>query len=333
MPDLYELLEVDRGADERALKSAFRRMARAHHPDLNPDDPRAAERFMEIADAFEVLSDPERRELYDEFGFEGLAPDFDPVRARWARRSQDTAERAEARWRQRQEESWSARFKREYDLENSSFKDVFGKAFRDFNPFHTAEAAAHEEQMKQDVFIEPGEDVRASLEISFLKALTGGPVTLDHHDGSLLTVKVPQGVAHGEVLLIKGEGKPSPDRRGEPGDLMLTIHVTEQPEQLERDGLDLILKLPVTIPEAILGARINVPTPHGECTMALPEGMNSGAKLRLRHMGVHRGEEKGDFFVVIEIVSPTHMDDALRESVEELRRGYVGDVRAHIKLD
>lgn len=332
MPTLYELLEVDEHADERAVKSAFRRMARKHHPDVNPEDSRAGERFMEIAAAFEVLSDPDRRELYDEFGFEGLSPDFDPVRARWARRADDQAERDETRWRQRQEESWSARFKREYDLENSSFKNVFEKAFRDFNPFQHAGTQAEEEQLKQDVFIEPGADVRASLEITFLQGLTGGPVAFAHHDGSTLTIKVPAGVAHGEVLLIKAEGKQPRDKRGEPGDLMLTIHITEKIDELSRDGLDLTLRLPVTMPEAILGARIAIPTPHGECTMALPEGVNSGAKLRLRGMGVHRGEEKGDFFVLIEIIAPTHMNDTLRQLAEGLRDGYATDVRAHIKL-
>lgn len=318
MQDLYDILGVPPDADDRALKSAFRRQARSHHPDVNPGDESAQERFIELAAAFEILSDPERRALYDEFGFEGLREDFDPVRARWERRHRE---------QRQQDESWSARFRREYDVENSSFRSTFEKAFRDFNPFATSGEDV-EEHRHDTVFNEPGEDRRGEVTVDFIKATAGGAVTFEQPDGSILTVRIPPGVEDGEELLVQGEGEPSLEG-GRPGDLWLTVRVEEH-DLFERDELDLQLTLPVTAPEAILGGRVTVPTPHGDCVMTLPEGIHSGAKLRMREMGIHREDEKGDLYVVIQIRSPTFIDDELREAARALERGYDGDVRAKL---
>ena len=333
MRSLYDILGVDERADERVLKRAFRRMARAHHPDLNPDDAHATERFIELAVAFEVLSDPPRRALYDEFGAESLSERFDPVRARWARGEQERSRpgaASSATWRAEAQEPWSARFKREYDRDRSSFKSVFDKAFRDFNPFASS-GLRDEERFKREVFIEPGEDVRAEIALTLLESLLGGPRTLDHHDGSTLTVNLPAGVCEGEVLVIAGEGKRSEHGRGEPGDLLLTVRVSEQGEQLKREGRDLTLELPVTVPEALLGAKIEVPTPHGACTMTLPAGVSSGATLRLRSMGLERDGERGDLFVRVKIISPAHLSQSQREAAATLAKAYSGSVRAHLK--
>lgn len=327
---LYDLLELDPGADDRAIKSAFRRMARAHHPDVNPEDPLAHERFIEITAAFEILSDPARRELYDEFGLEGLASDFDPVRARWQRRASPTQERDQDPWWQSHpEESWSARFKREYDVENSSFKSIFEKARRDFNPFQRAPQSQENETRKSASPAPRGEDVRVKHTLTLREAIQGGPIAIEHHDGSLLTINVPPGARDGEVLLIKAEGLPSPTPGGLPGDLVLTIHIdAESHPDLTRHGLDLTLQLPVTMPEAILGAKLKVPTPHGDCMMTLPEGLHSGAKLRLKEMGVWRDGERGDFYVIIQIHSPTRLDARIRQLARELAEGYPEDLRA-----
>lgn len=334
---LYDILEISSDADERTIKSAFRRMARQHHPDVNPDDPQANERFIEITAAFEILSSPERRELYDEFGLEGLDQNFDPVRARWKKRAEDHAQRDQQRWQQQKEESWSAKFKREYDVNNSSFKSVFEKAFRDFNPFQQDKETkeTQDDTPSSDSTSTPptrGEDVRSKVSISMAHALKGGPVAFEHHDGSMLTINVPAGVDHNEVLLIKAEGLPSPHPQGQPGDLLLTIEVSNPSEAISRDGLNLTLKLPVTMPEAILGAKISIPTPHGDCLMTLPEGLHSGAKLRLKEMGVWRGSKKGDFYVIIEIRSPVKMNARLRELARELEAGYPDDPRKDISF-
>lgn len=327
------MLELEPNADERAIKSAFRRMARVHHPDVNPEDPLAHERFIEITAAFEILSDPARRELYDEFGLEGLASDFDPVRARWQKRSTPQQEGdAKQWWQTHPEESWSDRFKREYDIESSSFKSIFEKARRDFNPFRReAEQEQEQEDLKGSRPAPParGEDVRLKHTLSLREAIQGGPIAIEHHDGSLLTINVPAGARDGEVLLVAREGLPSSSPGGVPGDLILTICVEHDSDpDLTRDGLDLTLQLPVTMPEAILGARISIPTPHGSCVMTLPEGLHSGARLRLREMGIWRDGARGDFYVVIQIQSPTHLTERIRQIASELAHGYPRDVRA-----
>lgn len=323
MTDLYDILGVPTDANTRAIKSAFRRKAREHHPDLNPNDARAEARFIELAAAFEVLSDADQRALYDEFGLESLREDFDAVRARWERaRTTPHFNTPPAASRKQEDDSWAARFRREYDTQNESFRTTFERAFRDFNPF----ASERESEFYEDVFVEPGQDRRDTLELDMMAAMRGGSISFEARDGAILTVRVPAGVEDGETLLVAGEGEPSQDG-GAPGDLWLTVKITLD-ELFERDGLDLSIRVPVTMSEAILGARIELPTPHGPCVMTLPEGIQSGAKLRLRHMGGQRDQEKGDLYAIIEVRSPTYIDDAIRAAAETLQAGYQEDVRA-----
>lgn len=334
MTDLYEILGVAPDAELRAIKSAFRRKARTHHPDLNPDDARAKERFIEIAAAFEVLSDPERRDLYDEFGMASLQEDFDPERARWAR---DRRRSEQARQRpptsspasSDEDESWSARFKREFDLNDSSFRSTFERAFRDFNPFSEPQRGGARTRRDGHAARPQGKDLRADLEVGFFEAIRGGGVVFDHPDGGVLTVRLPPGVEDGEVLLVSGEGYPSPEG-GPPGDLWLTVQI-DVPEGVRREESDVVIDLPITMAEAVKGAKITVPTPHGDCVMTLPEGIHSGARLRLREMGVHEENgQKGDLYVIIAIRAPTYIDDAVREAAEAIERGYPEDVRAEL---
>lgn len=326
MLDLYDILGVPKDADDRAIKSAFRRMARLHHPDLNPGDERAQERFIELAAAFELLSDPTSRELYDEFGLESLREDFDPIRARWERRrNEDPFEHHTSDAARKQDETWAERFRREFTTQKDGFRSTFERAFDGFNnPFETSDETPFEE-----AFVEPGEDRREDIEIDLMTAIGGGAVTFTTLEGATLTIRIPEGIEDGEVLLVAGEGEPSL-KGGKAGDLWLTVRITLD-DLFERDGLDLSIKIPVTIAEAILGARVEVPTPHGSCMMNLPESVNSGTKLRLREMGVHRGDKKGDLYVIIEIKAPTFLDEEIKEAARTLSKGYTSDVRAHLK--
>ena len=326
MVDLYDILGVPRDADDRAIKSAFRRQARLHHPDLNPDDERAQDRFVELAAAFEILSDPSSRELYDEFGLDSLREDFDPIRARWEkRRNEDPFERHTDANANQQDETWAERFRREFSTQKEGFRSTFERAFDGFhNPFDVDEANPFD-----DAFVEPGEDRREDLEIDLMTAISGGAVSFTTFEGATLTIRIPEGIEDGEVLLVAGEGHPSL-RGGKPGDLWLTVRVTLD-ELFTRDELDLEITIPVTIAEAVLGARVEVPTPHGTCMMNLPESIHSGTKLRLREMGVHRGDKKGDLYAIIEIKAPTFLDDDIKEAAKALSRGYTSDVRAHLK--
>lgn len=331
MSELYDILGVSPHADDRAIKSAFRRMARQHHPDLNPGDPAAAARFVQLAAAFDVLQNPTTRALYDEFGADGLAADFDPVRARWARAAaaarRPTPRPGYARTtstssnHHHDEGSWADRFKREYDLDQSSFKDIFDRAARDFDPFSHVDAEPY-----VNPFVEPGQDVRATLDVPALAALRGDAIPFVTPNHQSITVRLTPGVAHGEVLLIAQHGAPAERPGGSPGDLLLTVNLIAHPA-ITRDGLDILLSIPISIPEALLGARITIPTPHGDRVMTLPEGVHSGARLRLRQMGLHRDGNMGDLYAVIEVRAPPIIDEETRQIARQLASAYPHSVR------
>ncbi len=300
---LYDLLGVPPGADARALKDAFRRLARLHHPDLNPGDATASERFIAISAAFEILQDSAKRALYDEFGQEGLQEGFDPIVERLRRRA---AKRAASSF---------------YD--DTPFESVFQEAVHERSPFQTDhfnhDASAYAR----------GADRTHTLEVTLDLAVTGGAASFAMGEQAL-ALRIPAGVEDGEQVVVPGAGHPSPHAKGEPGDLRVTVRILPH-AHLSRDGLDLSLRLPVTIPEALLGAKIQLPTPHGECTMTLPEGVHSGARLRLRQMGIKREARQGDLYVVIEVRAPDHLTRAVREAAEALKVGYTTDVRRDLK--
>ncbi|MEM1348146.1 MAG: DnaJ C-terminal domain-containing protein [Myxococcota bacterium] len=308
--ELYDLLGVAQSAATREIKSAFRRLARTHHPDLNPGDEDASERFIEIVAAFEVLSDPARRSLYDEFGLESMREHFDPHEAR-ARKEAKRATHQATRV------STNPSTKDDHFSRFHSFFDDILKAKNPFSKDFFDDVT--------DPFLPRGADVHTAITITLGTAARGGTTSF-MFQGSALAVKIPAGAQDGDEVVVPGEGEPSKEPNGVRGDLRVTLRI-EQREDIQRDGLDLTMRLPVTITEAILGAKIAVPTPHGACLMTLPEGVHSGAKLRLKEMGMHSGEERGDFYVVIEIRSPTHITDAIREAARIIEHGYRGPMR------
>ena len=314
--DLYALLGLPKDADSKEIKRAFRTLAKRHHPDHNPENPRAAEKFIEVATAFEILSDPARRALYDEFGAQSLQDDFDPALARWQATQAKPPPHV-------QQDSWSSA---KGAAQGGSFRSIFERVWEQHSPF-SKEA---DESLYHNVFVEHGEDLHQEVTVSFALAATGGLTSLVMPDGSTLTVRVPAGVRDGEELRVEGEGLAAEDPSGRSGDLWLTLRVRPD-ARFVREGLHLLLELPVTIPEAVLGARISVPTPHGDCVMTLPQGVQSGAKLRLKQMGIHRGQEKGDLMVTVSIKSPDFIDTEIRQHVAHLARGYTTSVRAHLQ--
>lgn len=319
---LYARLGISQDADERLIKSAFRRQAREHHPDLNPGDAGAKERFILIAYAFEVLSDPARRALYDEFGERALVDGFD---VELERRVAQAAAPEQPWWRTATREP-----KRSWRPSTSpSFAQRHAAQREEEDPFPPVLDALNDEDpftgsVLDELLSTRGEDVTRSVELDFELAVTGGAITLIH-EGASLVVRIPSGIEPHESLLLEGHGAPSPDG-GVAGDLHLIVEVREHP-WLKRAGLDLEATLPITMPEAILGARINLPTPHGLCVMTLPEGTHSGARLRLRQMGVRRGERQGDLYVTVFIQAPQRLDEDTLRAAELLTKSYPKPVR------
>lgn len=299
--DLYEILGVPRDADRDAIRKAYRKLARQNHPDLNPGDEAAEERFKDISKAWEVLEDPEKRKNYDEFGEVSLEAGFDAEQARQAR------------------DAFGARFGFEGrgagptsgEFHFGDIDDLLG------NLFGARGAEGRGLRLR-------GSDLEASLELEFLEAVRGGEKRLTlarpTADGGSTTetvrVRIPPGVDTGGRLRVEGKGGPGVGG-GPPGDLHVRLEVKPHPV-FRREGRDLVLDLPITVREAILGARIDVPTLDGRATLSVPPGTQSGTRLRLRGKGVPspRGDGAGDLFARVQIRVPREMDDEARAALE-----------------
>lgn len=321
--DFYKVLGVARDADEKTIKKAYRKIARENHPDLNPDNEEAEERFKRASVAFEVLSDPDKRKLYDEFGLAGLREGFDPEQARQYQQWQSRAGAGAPGGGQRFYYSGTGQ-------DAGNFQDIFGSIFGGRSPFDTADYSDF-----GGFYTGPlkGRDVEAELTLDFLTAVRGGELEIGI-DSKRIKVRIPAGADEGDKLRLKGKGQPAPEnapKGSRPGDLLLSIHVRDH-ALLRRDGLDLYLDVPVTVSEAVEGAKVSVPTPHGDFVVTIPSGVHSGARLRLREKGVHRGKKKGDFYAVVEIHTPDRLTDEVREAVRTIDSGYTRSVREDLKL-
>jgi curved DNA-binding protein len=311
--DLYEILGVPRGASEAEIKKTYRRLARQYHPDLNPGKREAEERFKEVTAAFEVLSDPRRRKLYDEFGPDALRTGFDEKRAEEVRR-----------WRRQAPGGGGGRVP--FDFGDFASVDVgsygtfdFGTIFGDL--FRRGGGAAGAAR---------GRDVEAEILVPLRESVLGSERDV-RVDGRTLRVRIPAGIADGSQIRLAGQGGHAP-RGVAPGDLLLRVKLQSHPH-FRREGQDLYVDLPVTVPEAALGAEVRLPTFEGPVKLQVPPGASSGTRLRLRGRGVPdvRGGARGDLYAVVQIVLPPR-GTALEKAVKPLADLYAGDPRAGISV-
>jgi curved DNA-binding protein len=280
--DYYEVLGVPRGAGEEEIRKGFRKLARKHHPDVNPGDKSAEEKFKQINEAYEVLSDPEKRKRYDQLGQNWKAgSDFTPP------------------------PGWQG-----MSVDYSDLEDVSG--FSDF--FETLFGGAA--QRGERGFRMRGQDVEAEISLTIEDAGRGTTRTIGLRGGRI-KVNIPAGVREGSVIRLAGQGDPA-TRGGEPGDLYL--HVRLQPHsQFTVSGDDIIVELPVTPWEAALGAKVNVPTLDGAVEMTIPAGAQGGQRLRLRGQGLpRRNDGRGDEYVRLKIVNPPTLTDSERTLYHQL---------------
>jgi curved DNA-binding protein len=330
--DPYATLGVSRSASAEEIKKAYRKLAKKLHPDVNPGDKKAEEKFKDVSGAFEVIGDPKKRALYDEFGEIALRPGFDEAKAREFQRYQQAAGARGfggggggfSGFEEAVRQGGGAGFDPN-DL-GSMFEDLFaGRA-------QTRRGRMRNEPM-------PGEDAEAAIEVDLRDAVLGADreIALQREDGTptRLRVKIPAGVETGSRVRLAGQGG-SGQRGGGAGDLYL--RVTVRPHPLVRvEGRDLLLDLPVTAAEAMLGAEVTAPTFEGTVKLKIPAGSQSGRKLRLRGRGLPAlrsggaGAPRGDLYVVLQIVLPPESPKA-REAVSDLQKLYPGDVRRDLKL-
>jgi molecular chaperone DnaJ len=325
--DFYAILGVSSDADAATIKKTYRKLARKLHPDQNAGDTAAEAKFKEIGEAYSVLSDPEQRQQYDQL-------------------------RAMTRG--------GARFTAGGSGSAGGFEDIFSGMFSGGNTrtrYSTSNSSANDPDMQDllanlfgqaggsypggstyggyDTFGAPrgprkGADVQARTNLSFRDAVAGQTVTLEAADGQRITTRIPPGVRDGQKIRLRGKGARG-DAGAEPGDLILTVTVEKHPV-FGRDGDNLTVDLPVTFPEAALGATVSVPTLDGTpVRVKIAPGTPSGRVLRVKGRGVKRGDKSGDLLAKVQVVVPQRLTDAGREALEAMQADEVGqDPRAEL---
>ena len=355
--DFYEVLGLGRTASADEIRKAYRRLAREYHPDRNPGNQAAEERFKEVTRAYEVLSDEQKRGVYDELGHEAEAIGYDPEKARSYRQ-----------WAEQQAGGGRGSGGKGAGAGPVDLGDLFGDLFGGggFGPF--AERASNPRG---------GADIRTRMTVSFREAVLGGErrISLERPGASrpcprcggrgrlqttqsglqlavpcpdcagegflpgppertTLDVRIPAGIDDGQTIRLKGQGAPG-TRGGPNGDLLIQVLVSSHPH-LRRDGSDLHLDVPLTLKEALFGGPIDIPWLTGKVRVQVPPGVGAGQKLRLRGKGVRsaKDENAGDLYVHLVVSLPKGAeasDPDMREAVERIEALYSGSVRARLE--
>ena len=295
--DYYSTLGVAKGASDKEIKKAFRKLARDFHPDHNPNDAVAEARFKEVNEAYETLSDPDQRKEYDHVREMGYFVGDSRGRQQYVR----------------YEDLFGAGGSRGYDDPFGGFGDFFGRTSR------TQRAPA----------ARAGQDYEADLSLSFHEALAGDTKTLNL-DGQPIKAKIPKGIADGTKIRLKGKGGPGANG-GPNGDVYVRVHVADHPIFKRTDKRNLSLTVPVTFAEAALGSVIEVPTLSGSTKIRVPAGTQSGTTLRVSGKGVETDNSTGDLLVTIEVAVPTQLTTEQRNLLEALRdQANAENPRAHL---
>lgn len=304
--DPYELLGVKRDASEREIRAAYRKLAKRYHPDLNPGKPEAAERFKAINQANDILSDKEKRAKYDrgEIDAEGN----ETPRARPFYR--DYAEAGQHR-----RYSTGGGYE---DIGADDLEDILSQAFGGAGPFAGSgrRPGGREFRMR-------GQDAQYSLTISFLDAANGTTRRITLPDGRTLDVRLPHGVRDGHVLRLKGQGHPGMGN-GPPGDALVEVTIAPHP-YFRREGDDIVVELPVTVQEAVVGATLEVPTIKGKVRVTVPPGSGTGTRLRLRGRGIG---SNGHQYVELKVVHPPGEEPELAAFLRDWKPRHAFNPRA-----
>ena len=312
--DLYQVLGVNRDADKKELQKAYRKLARKYHPDMNQDDPKAQKQFKRIQEAYDVLSDEQKRAAYDRYG-----SDFEKIRS--------------GGWQPGAGGAGGASFEG-LDLEQifgaagrggggapggfeNGFNDFFeqilgGGRGAGFGPRGGAAGARGRSAPPPR-----GANLRHELSIPFKTAVLGGKQELYVSRGGKqekISVTIPPGVSEGQKIRLREQGHPG---AGGPGDLILIVQVDDHPFY-KRNGNQLEVKLPVTVREAALGAKVDVPTPRGTLTLSVPPGTSGGKRLRLKGQGITPSNgQAGDLLVEIQIQLPASVNEQAADLIRQ----------------
>ncbi len=269
MQDPYEVLGVAKTATPEEIRKAYRQLAKKLHPDLNPGDKRAEERFKEVSAANDLLSDPEKRRRYD-------AGEIDASGAEKAPQGRYYREYAGGAGHPYESASGYADF--------AEGDDLFAELLR---------------RSREQARRAPGADLHYELHVPFLDAVNGATRTITLPHGGTLDVAIPAGVEDGQILRLRGKGAPSPGE-GPPGDALVQI-IVEPHRYFTREGDDIHVELPITLKEAALGGEVRAPTTTGSVMLKIPKRSNTGDRLRLKGKGVKKRRGAGDEFVTLKV--------------------------------
>jgi DnaJ-class molecular chaperone len=306
--DLYAILGVKRNATNDEIRRSYRTLAKDLHPDQNKGDTRAEEKFKKVSAAFAVLGNPEKRKRYDAGEIDNMGN-----------------ERANSFYRDYGGNTSGARGAYNGGFEgfnggggnNGDFSDLFGDLFGKRGP--------------GGAFTMRGMDYRYNLEVTFLEAVNGAKKRVQFPDNETLDISVPAGVETGQTLRLKHKGGPGAGR-GEPGDALIELKVMPHP-LFDRDGDNIALEVPISLSEAVRGARVEVPTIGGRVTVAVPKGASSGQVLRLRGKGVknNRTGAHGDQLITLKIVLPAQIDGELERFIQDWEDKHPYDPRLRFR--
>jgi DnaJ-class molecular chaperone len=295
MDDPYTVLGVARDASESAIRAAYRKLAKRYHPDVNPGKPEAAERFKTISVAYDLLSDPEKRARYDRGEIDANGQER-PQQRHFYRDFGEDAERA--------------RYSAGTSFDPEDLESIFGGIFSGG---------------RGRGFSARGQDARYALTVSFLEAANGTVRRINLPDGRTLDVTIPPGLRDGHVLRLKGQGHPG-FGGGPSGDALVEVIVAPHP-LFRREGDDIIVSLPVTLHEAVLGTTLEVPTIKGKVRVTIPPNSGTGTRLRLRGRGIRQGHQ----FVELNVVVPPRQEPALAAFLRDWQPEHPSNPRAGLE--
>lgn len=302
MADPYQTLGVSKTATDEEIRKAYRKLAKEHHPDLNPGSKEAEERFKDISAAYTFLSDPEKKRAYD-------AGEIDAS-------GQPQAERRF--YRDYAGAGAGSRYERPEDV--GGFEDL-GDIFADLM---RGRGGGERGGRAETHFRTRGGDVHYTLPVEFLEAVNGAKKRVDMPDGKTLDITIPAGVEDGQTLRLKSQGRPGLGG-GPAGDALITVTVRPHPA-FRREGNDIRSVLPITLNEALSGGSVPIETITGPVNVKVPKHSNTGRLLRLRGKGV-QGRVKGDHLVELQVMLPPHPDETLEREVSEWESKHPYDPR------
>ncbi|HEX7759500.1 MAG TPA: J domain-containing protein [Caulobacteraceae bacterium] len=298
--DPYVELGISRSASADEIRKAFRKLAKANHPDTNPNNKTAEEKFKRVSAAFDIVGDPDKRKKFDagEIDADGRETmrgygGGDPF-GRGA--GGDPFGRGAGGFRSQ-------------SFEGADFSDILGEMF--------GNRGGGAGMGGRGGFQSRGSDVKAKLEIDLEESIAGGKKRIAFSDGRTLDVTIPKGAADGQVMRLKGQGAPG---RGGPGDAMIELVIRPHPIY-RREGDALVMDLPVSVPDAVLGGKVTAPTPDGPVTLSVPRGSNTGQTLRLKGRGLADGQGgRGVLLARLVVTLPEQSDPELERFAETWRR-------------